>query len=208
MNKYDDKYIFRKAKKNDLCDIAMFFDNVWKKNGILSDVEFLSYEFGGKEEEINIILAIEKKSNEIQGLWGYYPFALEMEASDVAGGPWSVKQDKNNIPFLGNEILVRAKEIIGYRAVLSIGDNKNTSGFYHKHFRKDLVGRLNHFYLLNEKKEYKIAIINDMPTQRAEILETSRICINKINRISDIDYEFWVHLDKNAIPYKDRKSVV
>ena len=51
MNKYDDKFIFRKAQKSDLNDIASFFDLVWKKGGILSVVSFLADEFSGKGEE-------------------------------------------------------------------------------------------------------------------------------------------------------------
>lgn len=207
MNKYDGEFIFRKARKNDLCNIAQFFDQVWKKGSILSNVEFLGYEFAGKGDEINIILAVHKQTGEIQGLWCYYPFSAEGNTLDVAGGPWCVKQDRNSIPFLGNEIMVRAEEIIGYRTMLGIGDNKNTSGFYHRRFRRDVVGRLSQYYMLNCNREFKIAIINQVPEAARKSAEIPKFDVRMLNSMEDIEEGFWKRLDKDRIPYKDKGYV-
>lgn len=208
MNKYDDKFIFRKAQKSDLNDIASFFDLVWKKGGILSDVSFLEYEFSGKGEDVNLILAINKKGGKIQGLWGYYPFSSEYNVLDVAGGPWSVKQDKNCIPFLGIEIMIRAKELIGYRSMLGIGDNKDTSGFYHRRIRKDIVGRLNHYYMLNTKERYEIAVIRKIPENLMIYPSNFEINCRSINNYEDIDDGFWNKIEKKQIPFKDKEYII
>lgn len=203
MNRYDEKYIFRRADESDIEDIVAFMDQEWKKDGILSNAEFLKYEFGAYDG-INFILAIHKERKEIQGLWGYYYFSKNESVRDVAGGPWKVKQSPDNIPFLGNEIMLRAKEIIGYRVMLGVGDKPNTSGMYHRRIRKDVVDKLNHYYLLNDEMPQKIAEIKEVPVKKEKFAEESKYEFRKITAPEEIENEFWDSLSEEAIPYKDK----
>lgn len=208
MNKFDEKYLFRRAHKRELKDIAVFFDNEWKKNGILSNVSFLEYEFCDERDNVNIILALNKADETIQGLWAYYPFSSEAGFIDVAGGPWKVKQDSKSMPFLGNEIMIRAKEIIGYRTMLGVGDNPNTSGMYHRRFRKDFVGRLNHFYILNKNiRDFFVAVVNHEVDLKKIKGTNSNFRIKEIEGINKIDEKFWNLIDRKDIPYKSKNYI-
>ncbi len=66
------------------------------------------------------------------------------------------------LPFLGLEILYRKRFMMSVkmRSYIGIGAKKETTYILtKKYFKDDMVGRLDHFYRLNDKKEYKIARI-------------------------------------------------
>lgn len=182
--------------------IMQFFREAWKPDHIFAaNRGFLVYEFADGNI-INFILAIEKELMTIEGLWGYYPFSRDNDFLDVGGGPWSVRAERGNLPFLGMEILKRAKEIINYRTMIGVGDNPETSGFYHKRISKDFVGKLEHYYKLGDCESFSIAKITNSKRTTVAYRDLN-IELELFSNITEVTSHFQFERYKEKVPYKD-----
>lgn len=202
MNRYDEIYDFRKARVDEAQKVADFMDMHWRKNCILSDPSFLEYEFKGTDDTLNIILVLRKSNQEIEGLLCYYPYSQKEEGMDIAGGPWRVLQKKENLPFLGHEMVKRAKDIIRYRYQLGLGLHPEVH-LYHKRYLKYMVGDLDHFYLLNDIDTFRIAEISRIPSRDKTVIDERYKCV-LIKNIDEIPEAFWKKADPQSVPYKDK----
>lgn len=87
MNKFDEQYEIRLALYKDIENIMDFIHKYWKKDHILmKDRRLFEYEFlEGKQ--VNIIIAINRKTCSIEGLFGFLPCShtSDIEKYDVWG---------------------------------------------------------------------------------------------------------------------------
>ena len=162
--KFDELYEIRLATPNDIDNIMAFLKEYWDKNHILAvNRDFFEYEFR-VGDRVNYILAVNRQTGKIDACEGIYIYSKggdDTEPFDMSGGMFRTSPNAL-LPFLGLEILYRKRFMMGVtmRSYIGIGSNFNTSyPLTKKYFKDDMVGRLEHFYRLNDKKEYQIAHI-------------------------------------------------
>lgn len=165
MNNYDDRYEIRIANKNDIEDIMSFIETNWKPGHILAkNREFFEYEFMEEDGSVNFILAIEKKKRTIESLNGFLKASHDNEHMDIWGSIWKVKE--GNKCLLGTEIISRRYDLIGCRCDLGVGDNPNTTFPVFKLLLHRFTGKMNHYYMLSDISEFKIARIANRPKRK------------------------------------------
>ena len=162
--KFDELYEIRLATPNDIDNIMAFLKAYWDKNHILAvNRDFFEYEFR-VGDRVNYILAVNRQTGKIDACEGIYIYSKgddDTEPFDMAGGMFRTSPHAL-LPFLGLEILYRKRFMMGVkmRSYIGIGAKKETTYILtKKYFKDDMVGRLDHFYRLNDKKEYQIAHI-------------------------------------------------
>jgi len=203
-NKFDELITFSIAKKDNVDEIMEFFYQYWSKTHILStDKNFFEYEFGNEGGQINFLLARNKNSGELLGIYGFYPYNLKMDSGllDVAGGPSKVRPSCN-IPFLGLEMYKRLPQLLGARTVIGVGLNENTSFQISSRLLKRYVGRMRHFYRLNNSGSYSVARINN------EILltinEPTQCELEEVTSINELLENLNVDSFTERVPFKDK----
>ncbi|EMZ38195.1 hypothetical protein [Helicobacter bilis] len=162
--KFDELYEIRLATPNDIDNIMAFLKEYWDKNHILAvNRDFFEYEFR-VGDRVNYILAVNRQTGKIDACEGIYIYSKgddDTEPFDMSGGMFRTSPNAL-LPFLGLEILYRKRFMMSVkmRSYIGIGAKKETTYILtKKYFKDDMVGRLDHFYRLNDKKEYKIARI-------------------------------------------------
>ena len=127
----------------------------WNKNHILSkDKSFFEYQFLNKKK-LNFILAINKKKNKIEAIQGFIIYSREKK-KDICGSISCVDK-KNNTPFLGIETMKQMFKLVKHKDYLGIGTNPKTMVPLVNFFFKRFIGKMNHFYMINNNfKKFKI----------------------------------------------------
>lgn len=159
MNKYDEKYSFRLANKNDIPRIMKFIHDEWNPDHILAyDRELFIWQYGrqeyGDDENINFVL-MERKSGELIGIVGFVAY----DKSNESISPAMTKiVTKDILPMSGLELMKRQMTIIGEKEHFASGTNPSTIlPLYIKVFRH-VTGIMQQYYMLNPNmKDYKIA---------------------------------------------------
>ena len=101
MNKFDERYEIRLALYQDTEAIMAFIDAYWKKGHILAkDRELFEYEFV-EGKNVHMVLAVERKTNSIQGIFGFSYCSHCAGKRDLWGSLWKINEQHDNIPFLG-----------------------------------------------------------------------------------------------------------
>ncbi|CAM2925082.1 hypothetical protein [Helicobacter felis] len=160
--RFDALYEIRLATPDDIGKIMEFIREYWNENHILAiNRSFFEYEFK-MEDRVNYILAINRKTQQIDACEGIYIYSKgddSTEPFDMSGAMFRTSPNAV-LPFLGIEISYRKRFMMGVkmRSYIGIGANINTTYALAKtYFKDDKVGRLEHFYRLSDKEEYKIA---------------------------------------------------
>ncbi|WP_305767115.1 hypothetical protein [Candidatus Epulonipiscium viviparus] len=163
MNKYDEVYDIRLATADDQAAIMQFIDNYWKKGHILGSNEILfEYEFR-EGNKINAVLAIKKSTNSLEGILCFLNCAKGGASPDLWGSLWKVKDERENMPFLGIELGKRILSLTGAENHLGSGLNINTTVPIRERLFKDQCAKMRHFYMLNpEMVDFKIASIENL----------------------------------------------
>lgn len=202
MNKYDERYEIRIANKDDIKEIMNFINMYWKENHIMAkDKVLFEYEYVNKEK-VNFILAIEKSTSLMEGIFGFLNCSNTEDSSkkDIWGSLWKVKE--NNMPFLGIELAKRAYELTKCRMHIGNGANKNTTIPLRRMFFKDKVGKMKQYYILNPKvNRFNIAIINEKK-ENLNILKDEKIKTKEFNNMKEITEIFNIE-SIESLPYKD-----
>lgn len=167
-------YTIRFAKKSDIADIMLFFKQHWKENHILAnDRAFFEYEFCRGEEVCFVLLL--NGSNDIEGTLGYIPYGGEQR--DVFTVMW--KALYNGRMFAGVGMLYYLMENGRCRHIFTSGMNESTRNIY-KYLGFE-TGDLQHFYMLNEECENRIAYIADRTELNTDYRESSvRITLQRV----------------------------
>ena len=197
---YDDKYIIRLAEMADVDGIMCFIDEYWKKGHILgNNKEFFLYEHAD-QDRINFLLAIDRKSKEIEGILGFLPASHDASTFDIWTGIWKVRDGV--LPLLGMELYKRLPQMVGARTILGVGDSQTTTGPLLRKLTKTFnTWRMRHFYYLADRNDFFIADVKDKYIQEPKYI--SRVA--KVKKIDDISetQEYVNFYDHGVVPYKD-----
>jgi hypothetical protein len=203
MNKYDEQYTFRKAKMDDVDNLMRFIRKNWRENHILgNDREFLLYEHGNKDE-INFVICENKKNGEIVGMHGFIPYSWDKELCHICGVMTMVKKD-TAIPMLGVELIKRFIEIMQYNTYCGIGTNPKTMVPLVKRLFHRYVGKMEHYYMLNEKvNEFKIAKIVNRGKKRVGSIDSNQAELIEFKEFEEVKKRFILNNSYHFLPYKE-----
>ncbi|MEL7567167.1 MAG: hypothetical protein AAGU27_20140 [Dehalobacterium sp.] len=203
MNKYDELYNFRKAKMNDVDRLMRFIRENWRANHILgNDREFFLYEHGNGDE-INFIICESKKNGELVGMHGFIPYSWDEELRHVCGVMTMVKKDVF-IPMLGVELIKRFIGIMQYKTYCGIGTNPKTMVPLVKRLFHRYVGKMEHYYRLNEKvEEFKIVKIVNRKKNCAESIERNQAELLELKDFTEVKKRFVLNKSNPFLPYKE-----
>lgn len=186
----------RQAVKDDIPIIMRFLDENWKKNYILAlDYDFFCWQFC-RNNQVNIIIAIDDEEKIMYGLQGYI-YYNNTASPDIGGSIW--KTIKSDNPGLGLEFAPVVKEVTNYRWYSSPGLSERgkrackVEGYE--------VGMLKHFYRLGDCKTYNIAKISDNSNIPYEIYDNVRL--TQIETIEQFKAIFSNEYLNTFLPFKD-----
>lgn len=202
--RFDERYEFRLAKRNDIPAIMEYIDTCWRKGHILGkNRELFEYEFCDGDD-VHFLLAIDRKTGCIEGLDGYYYTSSRRTPKefDVWGSMWSVRKDHKNLPLLGIAIANNYFEKVGFRYEIGVGVNAMTATPLHQEHFNVATGILKHYYMLKRMSEYRIAKIvephyYDIDTQQ----ETYALV--QADSIDQVNSRFHFENKITTYPYKD-----
>ncbi len=211
MNKYDETYEIKLATIEDEKDIMEFIDKYWKKDHILAkSKELFEYEFKNGNN-LNVVIARRKSTEELEAILCYLPCSRSGQTQDLWGSLWKVRNETDNMPFLGIELGKRLLELTKATNHLGVGLNPKTTVPIRTKIFKDRCEKMRHFYMLNPNiKEFKIAKIrqrlaetypDDMEISHGAWLITlkspedfkANFDINQYEQIPKKDYEYIKH---------------
>jgi hypothetical protein len=206
MNKYDERYEIRLARRSDIDDIMRFIDEHWRKGHIMArDRRLFEYEYvDGEDDHVNFVLAIDRKSRSIEGIFGYLHCSQTADPGkkDIWGSMWKVVDEHDNIPFLGVELARRVVALTGCRMQIGTGANPNTTVPLRRMFFGDKVARMKHYYYLNPGiEDYRIAVIRNRDHARFGGAG-SKTALVEFNSINEVKQHFDID-SVEAVPYKD-----
>ena len=174
MNKFAQQYEIRLALYKDIENIMDFIHKYWKKDHILmKDRRLFEYEFlEGKQ--VNIIIAINRKTCSIEGLFGFLPCShtSDIEKYDVWRSLWKVNDTQDNMPLLGIELAKRVYALTGCRMHIGNGANPKTTIPLRKIFFHDKTGKMKQYYCLNPSvNAYQICRVLNPRRSRYKVAE-------------------------------------
>ena len=150
----ESEYTIRFATKDDITDIMKFIKEYWSETHILANSrEMFEYQYV-YGEEVCFVISVNKETKEIEGVLGYIPYETEGER-DIFTALWKVRKGKNL--FQGIDLLYYLEEHARCRDLFCAGINPKTFSIY-KYMGK-VVTKMQHFYILNESCDYRVAKI-------------------------------------------------
>ena len=200
MNIFDEKYEIRFARYDEIRDIMDFIEKYWKSGHILSrNRSFFEYEFV-VDDRVNFVIARSREVGDIHGIIGFIPSnhnPRELYGWDVV---WKVREDVA-VSMLGIELKKRLRELTGVKAMLSVGDDSRTSVPIMRVIFKSFVTKMNHYYCLACKDEYRVARIEKKIYRNAiSGFNKSVVRLYTIDEVKDKYKLFW---SEKSIPMKD-----
>lgn len=208
MNKYDEYYSFRKAKKNDIDEIMYFIKSEWSDSHILAnDKEFFIWQYGNEEygdfENINFVLMLDKNNN-IIGTNGYNIYSNNPDRIYVSSSITKVKENLK-LPLCGVELIKRFKELVPANAYYSSGTNPKTMLPIGKRVFHYDTGKVQQFYMYNDKlDEYKIFEYN---CEYNNAYEKSDYVFCKIDGIEKLLAGFDIEKKYDGQAYKSKEYI-
>ncbi len=200
MNHFDEKYVIRLASKDDIDSIMDFINRYWRKGHIMSqNRQLFEYEFL-HEDTVQFIIAKDRKTNEIDAIFGYLCSSHNKKKCDIWGSFW--KANNKGLLLLGLELAKRMKELTGCRYEMDNGSNPETTIPIRKLKFKSLTVKLKHFYFLNSDLEkYQIANIQKKwrPQNGYNGSQCDPVRLDGMEQLTKV---FCVE-DTDAVPYKD-----
>ncbi len=203
---YDGRYEIRLGRREDIPRIMGFIDECWRKGHVMSQSrELFEYEFLDIDgETVNVVMAIERATGQLEGMFGFLRCSSseDPDRKDIWGSIWKVRDDHENMPSLGLELVRRVYSLTGCRYQLGNGSNPRTSVVLRKLFLQEKIAKLDHYYLLNPGVEdYRIALIGKKwePRPRRDAPVTRMRGYGSMEEVLQ-------HFDVgsvDAVPYKD-----
>ena len=200
----DDLIRFRIASVSDCDEIMKFIASNVKRDHILAtERSFFLYEYGNGDE-LNVLLAEDKNSGSIVGIYCYYPYSCTENGCDLAGGISQVSRDCG-IPLVGTVLYEKLKEFFNVRSIVSVGMKKNSSYEINRRRKDTYLGSLSQLYMLSGSGQYKIAAIkNETIPQITEHDQKELLLYEDADQMyASFDEERF----KDRLPYKSREYV-
>lgn len=198
-NSFDTRYDIRIANVNDIPAIMEFIKENWNATHIMaSNRDFFSYEFVEDDGTVNFILAIDKKKETIEAIYGYLKASHDKDCLDIWGS--FLKTRENNLPLLGMELIKRRPGMVGCRNDIGVGANPSTTIPLMKLLRRH-TAKMDHYYMLSDRADFKIAQIIDRPHPINKV--DVQCSVIKLDSIEEIREKFDASQYKAMSPYKD-----
>ena len=154
----DNEISIRFAVHNDVDKIMKAINDHWDANHILAhNKDFFLYIFCGDGNQINMVIGEERSTGEIFGFLGFVKYNSS-DCPDIALILWKAVDGKDAI--LGVKLLFFLVKNVRHELISTVGTNPKTALPIYKSLKYN-VGRLEHYYRISDKKEYKIAKIAD-----------------------------------------------
>jgi hypothetical protein len=206
MNQYDELYVFRQAKLADVDRLMSFIRKHWRSNHIFgNDRDFFVYEHGDGDD-VNFILCENKQHGDIVGMHGFIPYSLNEQLRHICGCMTMVKKDVP-IPMLGVELIKRFIVMTGYKTYCGIGTNPNTMVPLVKRLFRRHVGKMEHYYRLNDRVEnFRIAKISNSNSATVENFTVNDIRsaqLVALKSFDDVTQKFTLNQSYRFLPYKE-----
>ena len=178
------------ATKNDIADIMDFIENHWKHGHILArDRNFFEYLYITDNDRVNFAISKDNE-NKINGLIGYIPY--DKNHSVISLALWKALNAQES--FIGMELFEFLMNELKTELIATVGVNIETSGEIYLFFDYEL-GKMNHYFRLNELAEYKIAKVIDKLIPE---IKSGFVSAQELKSVDEIPKGF--KYDKNAIP--------
>lgn len=192
-------YEIRLARYDEIEEIMEWIDTYWKKGHILANNRKIFENEFCVDGNVNIYIGREKDTGEIHGILGFLQASKEAEC-DVWTSIWKVRQDIST-SLLGLKLKQALMKREGVRYNLCIGANPQTSVRIHKIIFGYHVDKMNHYYCMSQRQEYKIAkILHEVPLINNG--GKSAVTIERLENIKSFK-EFYPSMKKDVVPYKD-----
>lgn len=200
MNMYDEACEIRPAKREDIPAIMDFVEKEWRHGHILGrDRAFFEYEHGSDGGKVNFIIAVNRESGQLDGMVGFLPASRRPECLDLWTVMWKTRP--GCVPLLGLELMNRIYPLTGCRYALGIGDNPKTTVPLLRRADPEIKNfRLEHYYLLDDRADFRIAKIAYRPENGYADGEKTQVCrLENAGQAGEyIDFS-----DTSVVPYKD-----
>ncbi len=178
------------ATKNDIADIMDFIENYWKHGHILAaNRKFFEYLYITDKDRVNFAISKDKE-DKINGVIGYIPY--DKSHSIISLALWKALNAQDS--FIGMELFEFLMNELKTQLIATVGVNIETSGEIYLFFDYEL-GKMNHYFRLNELAEYKIAKVIDKLIPE---IKRSSVTVKELKSVDEIPKGF--KYDTNAIP--------
>lgn len=195
-------YILELASYDDIKSIMAFIKNEWKENHILAvNKPFFEYEYLNEDGSVNFAIARNLDTNQIDAIHAFY--ILDEHKTDLFGGLWKCKN--GTPPLLGVVLKKFLYDSFNYRSFSALGSNPNTTIPIQKYF-KYKTGKLNHYYLLNNNKQYSIANIRKQP-KLAKPAPSEGYSLKKVQDFKHLLNEVSFIENANLVPFKSESYI-
>lgn len=204
MSRFDTEFEFRLAHVDEIDKIMEFNRQYWgKKDHILAtNRDFFEYEFC-KGDRVGYFLAVDKSTGDIMAAEGVYFYAEDYipGQSDMSSGMF-LANPNCKVPLVGIELMKRKFEQLRPRAFVGPGVNMDTSGPLYQRVLHQDVRRMKHFYILADKKEYKVARIIEKKISASA--SGKQFALKSIASPDEMYRYFNDEAFRDRKPYKDR----
>lgn len=203
MADFDARYDIRRATVEDIPAIMEYIEDDWRSGHIMArNREFFDYEFLEEGGQVNVVIAIDKQKQTIEGMIGYLCASKNPDKLDIWGSIWKVRD--GNVSLLGAEIMRRLEVISGCRYNLGTGANPKTNIPLMRVMFSRTANKMKHYYLLGERKlsDYSIAKI-EHSYDKGYADNGCKVEIVKIDNPHDLEELFNSKVCEEAVPYKD-----
>jgi hypothetical protein len=205
--------VIRFAVRDDVDKIMKAFKDHWEADHILAhNKDFFLYLLAGNGDEINMVLGEEQSTGEIAGFLGFIKYS-ESICFDISLIYW--KTISNKEAFLGVKLLLFLLKNVKPRVVFSLGINPKTALPVYKGLKYN-VGKMDHYYRVSDRDEYKIAKVTDkcilpvidsvcniIPVPDFDFLKAKIVdsMLNETHPYKDINYIYHRYFDNPVRKY-------
>tara|TARA_Y100000590_G_C15525396_1_gene941021 strand:+ start:5 stop:1039 length:1035 start_codon:yes stop_codon:yes gene_type:complete len=198
-------YNFRLAKKKDLKIIMNFIKKYWYKKHILGiDKFFFCYEYLNSNN-INFVIAINKKNKRLEAIQGFIPYSKKIINNHICGSI-SCVNPRHSKPFLGIATMNKMLKITKPKTYCGIGTDPKTMIPLAKNFFKRFTGKMDHYYMLNDKfSNFKIAKIK--LKKKIKISSKKHFDLKKVKNFNDLNYNKYYKNKYKYLPFKDQQYI-
>jgi len=187
--------IIREATLNDFENLQQFLKEYWDENFIfVHNSEYFKY-YCVVDNKLLFVLGEGAKSKKIYGICGYV-MTNRQEKTDLQLILLRVIENQNKLSSI--DLIRYIENNINHRVLSSCGVRQNVTVLYELLGYR--TGKLNHYYRLADKDEYKVAIIN-----KKNIIpgKPGNYKLKHITSFVELSNLIDLKKYKNMVPYKD-----
>jgi hypothetical protein len=199
-------YDIRFAREDDIQNIQKFIEKNWLSgHALATSKELFSWQFSSLDNnELNFIIGVDKKTNDVGSILGYIPTShydkILKEKKQCWLVMWMTKESL--LPTgLGAFLMLYLQSKLKYKSYVGIGLSKGVIPIYKKLGFQ--MGTMDHYYMINKRLESfrLLEVGNDSPLTAA--LKFENISINYIKNQQQKELrDFFSRYDFDGFPCK------